>query len=537
MEGFRWWRVRTLGLLLALVIIPVTLCAQEHLAPIKSVAQITIDDDGRELYYPSAVFFDPVEEEIYLVNGGSSRVVVYGPDFFPRVSIGTGRGIAAPRGVHVTSLGQVYIPQGRNKKNPVQRITVLNGAFFLEREINLDDIPEAATIRPRQVVVNREGLIYLVGESIRGVLVLDKEGTFLRRLQPMDAITDREAIAATRLEAEQQREEQELQREAARVLDGTDDGEDGDSQRPAIEIPEEFRPRSRRQDEEAGTGRGLGPVRVRYLHIDSTGRLYLVSAETSKIYVYSPEETFLFAFGEKGGTPRKLSQPSALAIDEKRGLIYVVDYMRHTILTFDLNGKFLFEVGGRGTGPGWFNFPSDIAINRQGHLIISDLFNRRVQVLDVQYEGTFSAFRGTPAEPVPEEGGPAAPPADDAEVPEGDGEAVAPQESEGEPAADAEVEEVILPEQPLPVPVEGDAGGSLTPAAAPPSPADDSAEQSVPALEPAAPAAPAEPEAQPAAASGEEVAPELPAEPADAEVEEQVIPAQELPVYPAEKQD
>jgi hypothetical protein len=29
----------------------------------------------------------------------------------------------------------------------------------------------------------------------------------------------------------------------------------------------------------------------------------------------------------------------------------------------------------------------------------------------------------------------------------------------------------------------------------------------------------------------------LPAEPADAEVEEQVIPAQELPVYPAEKQD
>ena len=524
-----------LGLCLALVVSAAPGFAQEHIAPIKSVAQITIDDDNRELYYPSAVFFDPVEEEIYLVNGGSSRVVVYGPDFFPRMSIGTGRGIVAPRGVYVTGSGQVYIPQGRNKNNPVQRVTVLNGAFFPEREIILDDIPEAAEIFPRQAVVNRDGLIYLVGDRSRGVLVLDKDGTFLRRLQPMDAITDREALAAARQQEEQ--EEQALQEEAERQAAEAGGEQDDAVARPRVEIPEEFRPRGRREEVELGTGKGLGPVRVRYLHIDSTGRLYLVSPETSHIYVYSPEETFLFKFGEKGGTPRKLSQPRALAIDEKRGLIFVVDFMRHTLLTYDMTGKFLFEIGGRGTTPGWFNFPYDIAVNRQGHIIVADQFNRRVQVLDVQYAGALPFFRTGTADAASEEASPAEPAADGAGVPEGDGEAVAPQESEGEPAADAEVEEVILPEQPLPVPVEGGAGGSLIPAAAPPSPADDSAEQLVPALEPAATAAPAEPEAQPAAASGEETAPALPAEPADAEVEEQVIPAQELPVYPAEKQD
>jgi hypothetical protein len=47
--------------------------------------------------------------------------------------------------------------------------------------------------------------------------------------------------------------------------------------------------------------------------------------------------------------------------------------------------KYLTEFGGRGYGPGWFNFPTDLAINKRGQLIVADLFNKRVQVLDVEY--------------------------------------------------------------------------------------------------------------------------------------------------------
>jgi hypothetical protein len=314
---------------------------------------------------------------------------VYGPDFYPRVSIGAGRGIRAPRGMHVTDTGHVYITQSRTANNATPMITVLNAAFFVEREIFLDDIPEAADFSPGKLAVSREGLIYLTGESSRGVLVLDRDGTFLRRLEPMDVIADREAIAAAAERLAQQ-------------APPADDVEEATTRASRADIPEEFRPRSRQQEADAQSGPGLGPVRVRNVIIDNAGNLYLVSAETSRIYVYGPDETFLFAFGEKGGTPRRLSQPRGIAIDERRGLIFVGDFMRHTVLVYDMTGKWLFEIGGRGTGAGWFNFPTDLAINRQGHLVVADLFNRRVQVVDPEYTPEFPIF--TQPSPIPESG-------------------------------------------------------------------------------------------------------------------------------------
>lgn len=451
-------------LLLSLIFsgFPSAALAQERLAATRSIAQITVDDDGRPLRLPTAVFFDPVEEEIYLVNNGSSRVVVYGPDFFPRMSIGVGRNVGAPAGVHVTASGHVYIPQARNAFNPVNRVTILNAAFFVEREILLEDIPEAKDFLPKQLAVSRDGLVYLAGEASRGVLVLDRDGTFLRRLQPMDMILDRAAIAATA----RQQQEQELSFAEDRPMTGADNGRGVAAERPQVEIPEEFRPRSR-EEVDVSFGPGLGPVRIRYVHIDSSGKIYLVSAETGKIYVYSPEEEFLFSFGEKGGTPRKLSQPYALDIDEKRGLIYVVDYMRQTILTYSLDGNWLFEVGGRGTGPGWFNYPMDIAINRHGHLIVSDFFNRRVQVLEVEH-GQFPMFKTE----MRRESDPGVSKGVDQEIPETDSPGTPTEEAglgeapltdfPGQP--EEVIEEVIVPEQELPAPPEAETGKTAEPA-------------------------------------------------------------------------
>jgi hypothetical protein len=151
-------------------------------------------------------------------------------------------------------------------------------------------------------------------------------------------------------------------------------------------IPEEFRPRRIREDVSLGIVDGEGPVKLNAVMIDSRGRIYLLSAETGKIYVHGPDEALLFSFGTAGGSPGQLSQPRSLAIDEQRELIYVVDYMRHTILVYNLDGEFLFELGGRGVAPGWFNFPVAIAVNSNGEILVADYFNRRLQVLEVGYE-------------------------------------------------------------------------------------------------------------------------------------------------------
>lgn len=370
--------------------------------PVKSIAQLTADDNARPLYYPSTVFYDRGEEEIYLVNGGSGRVVIYGPDFFPAVSIGVGRGVQAPRGGVVLPNGDVYLLQIRNAKSDRPRITILDGAFFVEREIFLDTIPEAAAFTPRELAISRDGLIYLAGSYSRGVLVLDNEGKYLRRLLPLDQTSARVSAEETPEASEADAEQEQMAIEAAEssgelpaavlepdeVIAPLEPEPEADlaNSGPVVDIPEEYLPRRGQQGSDSGPEEKLNPVKISHVTIDSNGRIYLLSGETSKIYVYGPDEQFLFSFGKKGGTVRYLSQPRALAIDEKREIIYVADYMRHSVLAYSMgSGEYKFEFGGRGVGPGWFNYPEDIAINNQGQLIVADLFNRRVQVLEVDY--------------------------------------------------------------------------------------------------------------------------------------------------------
>ncbi|WP_224746977.1 6-bladed beta-propeller [Pelovirga terrestris] len=345
--------------------------------PLRSVAQLTVDDEGRALNYPSIVFYDSQEDEIYLVNGGTSRVVVYGADFFPAVSIGVGRGVEAPRRGAVQKNGDVYLLQVRNVRSERPRITVLSGAFFIKQEFFLDTIADEPDFSPRSIAISKDGLIYVASTTTRGALVLDAQGNYLRHLRPLDKVAgeergggDDEAAAA----------EVEAQTSAIVSVPGQPSA--------AADIPEQFRPRPARPGRSRPDPAAdlLNPVRVNDVKIDGRGRIYLLSAETSKVYVYDAAERFLFSFGSKGGTPRNLSQPRSLVIDDQRELIYIADYMRHSILAYSLEGRYLFEFGGRGVGPGWFNFPEDMTINNQGQLVIADLFNRRVQVLEVLYE-------------------------------------------------------------------------------------------------------------------------------------------------------
>jgi len=339
----------------------------------QSIAQITFDDERKPLDYPFSVFFDPVQEELYVVNGGNGRIIVYGPDYFPRWSIGKGRGVITPQAGIVLPDGRLFIVQAKNRNNPTSKITVLNGSFFPEQEIPLDGTREEKEFDPRNVAIGPDGLIYVAGNMYRGVLVFDEEGYFLRKLQPTDRLS-----ALSR----------DYQPEQNVTEEGAADGADVAETDEYANIPEEFRPRKRLGSRISGNSGAMdvGPVKVNYVATDSQGQIYVISPETGKIYVYDAEERFLFAFGAKGGSPGQLSNPRGLAIDEDRGLIYVVDYMRHSVLAYNLAGKYLFEIGGRGFSPGWFNFPSSVAINSRGELIVADVFNKRVQVLSVDYD-------------------------------------------------------------------------------------------------------------------------------------------------------
>lgn len=331
-----------------------------------SVGQLTVDDEGEGLEYPSALFNDPEARELFVVDLGKRRVVVYGSDHFPSSSIGRGRGVDAPRGGFLAANGRIYLCQGPTATSP-SRISILNGAFIPEREIPLDGIPGTSDFVPNQMVVNHSGTMYVVGANSRGALVLDEDGEFLRWLQPLGPIPAWDVWPPA-------------DDEPQAALDGMAEQLPENSR---FDIPEEFRPRGK-EESAGGTGDRVGPVKVRAITIDSRDNLYLVSAQVGKVYVYDATETLQLSLGQKGGSPGTMSTPSGLAVDEAQGVIYVVDYMRHSVLAYDEKGTFQFEFGGRGTGPGWFNYPSDILVDNEGRLVVADRFNRRVQILKVE---------------------------------------------------------------------------------------------------------------------------------------------------------
>ena len=379
--------------LLCITTVPGGLCRAEEAAttpaqqPMSVVTILSDDNQGEPLRFPSAVAFDSEQEEIYVINGGKMGFVIYDSDFVPHLFLGAGRGIDAPQSIFFdTREGNIFVCQGKSSKHP-PRLTILNGAFFPVKEILFDSIPEAENFSPFRGVLGKTGNIYLVDNNIRGVLVLDKEGNFVRWLKPTDKIIRKMVRDNTKKELEAEKDVKE-------VIEAPPPPEPIPEPELLSDLPAELRPKVRIKIAESTGGPTQEPIIINDIMTDSDGHLFFLSEETSKVYVYAINEEFLFSFGEKGGSTGKMSRPRGIAINEGHKTIYIVDYMRHTILAYDLAGKYLYEFGGRGSGPLWFNFPNSITIDRKGRLIVADLFNNRVQILKTEYDMTFTGSKG-----------------------------------------------------------------------------------------------------------------------------------------------
>lgn len=351
--------------------------------PMSVVTILSDDNQGKPLRFPSTVAFDPEQEEIYVINGGKTGFVIYDNDFIPHLFLGAGRGIDSPHSVFFdTREGNIFVCQGKSADHP-PRLTILNGAFFPVKEILFDTIPEAENFSPFRGVLGKTGNIYLVDNNIRGVLVLDRDGNFLRWLKPKDKILRK--IVRETADKNSPTEKEALEAPSP---------SEPPPETALLDLPPELRPKARVRAAESSGGPASEPITITDIMTDSDGHLFFLSEETSKVYVYATNEEFLFSFGEKGGSTGKMSRPRGIAINEGRKIIYIVDYMRHTILAYDLAGKYLYEFGGRGSGPLWFNFPNSITVDRKGRLIVADLFNNRVQILKTEFDMTFTGSKG-----------------------------------------------------------------------------------------------------------------------------------------------
>jgi len=278
------------------------------------------DYNGRSLCYPSKLFNDFANNEIYILDSGQQRILVYTHDFYPLLSIGKLDGIRSPLGLAVDSKGYLFVAQGPDRKDTRTRISVFDPILRWEKDIYFTGFVGAEDFCPKNIAINSAGNLYIAGSGSLGVVVLNRDGSFSHILTPADCLGKGEERKASICDVE----------------------------------------------------------------VDQEGNIYLLSEEMGRIYVYDSDENFLFKFGKKGGGAGKLSRPRGISVDDSNKRIYVVDYMRHSVNVYSLDGRFIFEFGGLGWGKGWFQYPSDVCVDASGNVLVADTFNNRVQVFRIK---------------------------------------------------------------------------------------------------------------------------------------------------------
>lgn len=132
----------------------------------------------------------------------------------------------------------------------------------------------------------------------------------------------------------------------------------------------------------------IDPASIDAMAQDREGKLYFLSEEMGRVFVYDYKETFMFSFGEKGGDTGKLARPRSITVDSRNKRIYVSDYLRHTVLVYTSDGKWLYEIGSKGDAPGYFFYPSAVCSDNNGTLYVADTFNHRVQIFAITASST-----------------------------------------------------------------------------------------------------------------------------------------------------
>lgn len=113
------------------------------------------------------------------------------------------------------------------------------------------------------------------------------------------------------------------------------------------------------------------------------GRVYVSEyGANNRIQVFDDDLHKLFEFGHWGQGDGEFSRPQSMLIDN--GLLYVTDACNHRIAVFTTEGKWVRNMGSTGSGLGQFRFPYGLAEDNEGHLIVCEFGNNRVQMIDKQ---------------------------------------------------------------------------------------------------------------------------------------------------------
>ncbi|XP_028397302.1 tripartite motif-containing protein 2-like [Dendronephthya gigantea] len=114
------------------------------------------------------------------------------------------------------------------------------------------------------------------------------------------------------------------------------------------------------------------------LCIDGKGHVVVTDTKNNQIQVFSTDGYYVTSFGKEGSGPCEFQQPYYVSA-HPNGQIYITDNGNHRVQVFDESYSYLFEFSGDNDDLK-LKYPTGITTDHQGHVIVADQCNNRIQV-------------------------------------------------------------------------------------------------------------------------------------------------------------
>ena len=164
-------------------------------------------------------------------------------------------------------------------------------------------------------------------------------------------------------------------------------------------------------------GSEIGTVRSNFtrpygISTDHEGYLWITDREAHTVQKFermsNGDFRKLFQFGVRGINAGQFSHPRGIAVNPATGYIYISDMKNNRIQVFKPDSDvptYVHQFGVPGKNVGCFNLPAGLCFNKEGHLVVCDDHNCRLQVFDPEGRflhtlGTTSAQKGLLCSPI-----------------------------------------------------------------------------------------------------------------------------------------
>jgi DNA-binding beta-propeller fold protein YncE len=295
--------------------------------------------------------------------------------------------LVRPTDVYAEDSSRVYVTDAAQSR-----------VFVLERDrLTMRSLPiegAGAPSKPMGITGDGRGLLYVTDPPGRRVVVIDRNGRFVRAfggrgvlLNPVDVALDTTArlawVADSWLHQVIAFDERG---ERVRTLGRTS----GDARSKSVEQEPPGNAagrsladahRSQAGSRDVRENRGGGPGEFLYpcgVAVSAAGELYVCDGLNARVQVFGRDGGYRRSFGRLGDGPGSFARPKGIALDPD-GNVYVVDAAFNNVQIFDPEGRLLLAFAQLGSGPGQLRLPLGLWIDRSGHIYVADRYNARVE--------------------------------------------------------------------------------------------------------------------------------------------------------------